>query len=319
MQPFKLSPAFKDYLWGGSKLKTEYGKQTERSPLAESWELSAHADGPSIIASGPLQGMPFTQFVQTHPKEWSQTAAAGAAFPLMVKLIDAQKSLSIQVHPGDDYAQRVEGEPGKTEMWVILQAEPDAFLYYGFTHKITREEFAQHIQSNTLTQVLHKQPVKAGEVYFIPAGTIHAIGAGIVLAEIQQSSNSTYRVYDFGRLGADGKPRPLHLQKALDVTLRTPASNQAPGAGHPAGMAKFARRLASCPYFTVDEICLNGEMEDRINGEFLAFLCIEGTASLHCDTHTLQIAKGECVFVPASAPSFTVEGTARLLSVCQKE
>lgn len=320
MQPFKLEPAFKDYLWGGSKLKTVYGKKTDCDPLAESWELSAHPDGPSVISTGPLAGMLFTRFVKEYPQEWSRSAKAETPFPLMVKLIDAQKSLSIQVHPNDDYAWRVEGEPGKTEMWVILDAEPDSFLYYGFTHEISREEFARRIEENTLTDVLNKQPVKPGEVYFIPAGTIHAIGAGIVLAEVQQSSNSTYRVYDFGRRGADGKLRPLHVEKALDVTQRKPANGGAtPCAGQPAGTAQNRKLLASCPYFTVEQLLLDGTETGQGAGEFLAILCTDGSAALACDGEKLALAKGECLFVPASAPAFKLEGKATLLSICYKQ
>lgn len=318
MQPFKLKPAFKDYLWGGSQLKTEFGKQTACEPLAESWELSAHPDGPSVIADGPLAGLPFTEFVQKYPNEWSQSAPEGAQFPLLVKFIDAEQSLSIQVHPNDTYARQVEGEPGKTEMWVILQAKPGAYLYYGFAHEVSKEEFARRIQDNTLTEVLHKQPVQAGEVYFIPAGTIHAIGAGILLAEVQQSSNSTYRVCDFGRLGADGKPRPLHLLKALDVTQRCPAQADSFGGQAAEKGPLGSLLLAACPYFVVGRLQLKEKVNGQGTGEFLALLCTEGSARLLCGGQKLEIAKGDCAFIPASAPEFTLEGQAEILLICEK-
>lgn len=316
MNPFKLSPAYKDYLWGGNNLKAEYGKDTTCTPLAESWELSAHPDGENIIQSGELKGMSFAEFVKKYPKEWSKEADETTEFPILVKLIDAKKSLSIQVHPNDEYAYRVEGEQGKNEMWIILQAEPNAFLYYGFEKPVDKEEFAQRIENNTLTEILHKQPVKPGEVYYIPAGTIHAIGEGIVLAEVQQSSNSTYRVYDFGRLGADGKPRPLHVQKALDVTQLKPAVEGAPGA-KPAD-SNSPEVLADSEYFVVKRVYLKDEYKVKPQGEFIALLCVDGQASLSADGMELSLKKGETIFIPATSPEVTLQGTAEVLQIAYK-
>lgn len=315
MKPFKLQPAFKDYLWGGTKLKEKYEKISNMFPLAESWELSAHPDGPSIIASGDLAGTSFLDFAQQHPNEWKKGAKETDLFPVLVKFIDAKGSLSIQVHPDDTYGFAVEHEPGKTEMWVVLEAEPDAFLYYGFAHEISKEEFAERIQNNTLTEVLHKQPVQPGEAYFIPAGTIHAIGAGIVLAEVQQSSNSTYRVYDFARRDAQGNLRPLHVDKALDVTLRAPATGDAPLQEKTNNMPDGVARLVSCPYFTVDKLYLNGTYHGQVDDTFVAFLVLDGNATLHCDGESISAATGDCVFVPTSAPAFTWEGTAEMLVI----
>lgn len=317
MNPFKLSPAYKDYLWGGNSLKTEYGKETDCTPLAESWELSAHPDGANVILTGELKGMTFAQFAKQFPKEWSKEADETTEFPILVKLIDAKKSLSIQVHPNDEYAYRVEGEQGKNEMWIILQAQPGAYLYYGFEKQVDREEFAKRIEDNTLTEILHKQPVKSGEVYYIPAGTIHAIGEGIVLAEVQQSSNSTYRVYDFGRLGADGKPRPLHVQKALDVTQLKPAIEGAPG-------AKPAQRmmpevLANCEYFVVKRVHMTQTYQVKPQGEFIAFLCVEGKVTVNFAEEALIMKKGETIFVPASSPEVTLSGEAEVLQIAYKE
>lgn len=322
MQPFKLIPAYKDYLWGGTKLKEQFNKQSPLKIVAESWELSAHPDGPSVIANGPLTGTDFGTFVQTHPEEWSAEAAADTPFPILVKFIDAAQSLSIQVHPNDEYAWRVEGEPGKTEVWIILDAEEDAFLYLGFEREISKEEFRQHIQQNTLLEVLHKHPVKKGDVVFIPAGTVHAIGAGILLAEVQQSSNSTYRVYDFGRVGADGKTRPLHIEKAVDVSVLKPASTQVPGAQLLQDMDGCKiKRLVGCPYFTIDEITLSGTTALSVNGEFVALLCLQGSAVLASQTgDTISVNLGETVFIPAKeAKTLTLTGDAVLLKIFAKE
>ena len=213
MKTIQLTPSCKDYLWGGEKLRTEYGIQSELHPLSEAWMLSCHPDGPSYLPDGST----FQQYINTHPGCLGTHCEKFSEFPVLAKLIDAKKDLSIQVHPSNEYALEHEHQYGKTEMWYVLEAEPGASLYYGFTHEISKEEFERRIQDNTLTDVLNAVPVHKGDCFFIPSGTLHAIRKGIVVAEIQQNSNVTYRIYDYGRLGADGKPRQLHIPQALDV------------------------------------------------------------------------------------------------------
>lgn len=312
--PFKLTPVYRDYLWGGAKLKTEYGKRTPLEVVAESWELSAHKAGRSTISDGSFKGAFFDEFIKAHPKTCG-TRCAGDRFPLLVKLIDSRQDLSIQVHPDDDYAYSVEGEPGKTEMWVILEHEPAAFLYLGFKSEISREEYADRIQNGTLTQILNKVPVHRGDVFFIPAGTIHAIGAGITLVEIQQNSDSTYRVFDFGRLGADGKPRALHIEKALDVTLTCPVSFAPPGAGLLEENSDFRlERLACCRKFSAERLTLNKNYTRNMAPDsFLSVLCTEGSASLTAEGDSIRLFKGDCAFVPAGSYSFTLSGAGQML------
>ena len=307
MQPFRLTPACKDYLWGGTRLKTAYGKRTALPVLAESWELSAHPDGDGVIACGEYAGTPFSRFAAEHPEALGKNCAGAKEFPILLKLIDAAQFLSIQVHPDDGYARRVEGGQGKTEMWYIVDCEPDAFLYFGFEREISAEEMRRRIADHTITEVLHRAPVHRGDVFFI--------GAGILLAEIQQNSNTTYRVYDFGRVGADGKPRALHVDKALDVTLRRPADADAPGAGPLAEKADYRlRRLAKCNYFTVDALALSGRFCREMTGDsFLSVLCTEGEASLSCGGEAFPLRAGESLFVPADAPGFTLAGNGELL------
>ena len=207
MKTFKLTPSCKDYLWGGEKLREEYGIQSDLYPLSEAWMLSCHPDGPSYLADGTT----LQQYIDAHPGCLGTDCEKFGSFPILAKLIDAKKDLSIQVHPSNAYAQEHEHQYGKTEMWYVLEAEPGTTLYYGFTHDISKEEFARRIQDNTLTDVLNAVPVEKGDCFFIPSGTLHAICKGIVVAEIQQNSNVTYRIYDYGRKGADGKPRQLHI------------------------------------------------------------------------------------------------------------
>lgn len=214
MPVLKLKPACKDYIWGGSRLKELYNKAYEGKILAETWELSCHPDGPSLIENGPFAGRTLREFIDAEGKQvLGANCQVFQDFPILIKFIDAKEDLSIQVHPNNTDALEHEGQYGKTEMWYVLEAEPDAFLYYGFRHEITRDEFRRRIADNTLTEVLNAVPVHKGDLFYIPAGTIHAICKGIVIAEIQQSSNVTYRVYDYNRLGADGAPGPFMWNK----------------------------------------------------------------------------------------------------------
>ena len=295
MRAFKLLPACKDYLWGGDRLRTDFHVHSDLHPLAEAWVLSAHPDGPSALPDGTT----LPDYLAANPGAAGTHCASFEEFPVLVKLIDAKKDLSIQVHPSDDYALAHEGQYGKTEMWVVLDAEPDAFLYYGFRHTITPDEFAERIRNNTLPEVLNAVPVHKGDVFFIPSGTLHAIRKGIVVAEIQQNSNVTYRIYDYGRLGADGKPRQLHIPQALDVTLREPPKAQ-----------DFHGHLAQCDYFTVDAV--EGGFEDVCDEtSFTSLLVLEGKGIL-TETATgesLPIHKGQSLFLPAGTGAYAVTGT----------
>ncbi len=315
MRPFVLDPVCKDYLWGGSRLKDEWGRGTGLDVVAESWELSAHPAGDGTVADGPWAGRPLSELVREHPEIVSGRHRADAPFPLLVKLIDARLPLSVQVHPDDAYAARVEHGLGKTEMWLVLDHEPGAFLYMGFDRETTREEMERRIGDGTLTDTLRRVEVRKGDRFFIPAGTIHAIGRGILIAEVQQSSDLTYRVFDYGRTGPDGRPRPLHVAKALDVTRLGPADPSAPGA-RPAAPVPGGRleRLADCPHFRAEGLDLAGRWERAADRDtFHSLLCLEGTATLRAGTAVLSARKGTSLFVPADAGPFALEGTARFL------
>lgn len=312
--PLKLQPAFKDYLWGGERLKTEYGKRTALSPLAESWELSCHRDGPSVIAEGPHAGKTLAEYVAENPACLG-TKHKGGVFPVLIKLIDAAKPLSVQVHPSDAYAQRVEGEPGKTEMWYVLDAAPGAALYYGFSKEITRGEAAERIANGTLTDVLNAVPVQAGDVFFIEAGTVHAIGAGILIAEIQQNSNTTYRVFDYGRVGADGKPRALHVEKALEVSRLCPPTRPAGPIGKPEQKGGLTDTLlAACEYFTTRLLAVTGSAPLCADAEsFHSLLCLGGEGAVMWDGKAIPFQKGDSLFLPAGLGDYRIAGDAQLI------
>ena len=297
MAIIRLSPACKDYLWGGTRLKEDFGIKSDLVPTAEAWVLSCHPDGPSRLPDGTT----LPDYIAAHSGCLGTHCAGVSDLPL-IKLIDAKKDLSIQVHPSDNYAQAHEGQPGKTEMWYVLDCEPGAFLYYGFSQAISQAEFARRIRDNTLPEVLNAVPVKKGDLFFIPAGTLHAIGGGIVIAEVQQNSNVTYRVCDYGRLGADGKPRALHIEQALAVTECRPPQKQFDFGGH----------LAKCPYFTVD-VFSHGFAEVCGPDSFVSLLVTEGSGRVQTGDQTVAVRKGDSLFLPAGSGRYEVSGDCTVL------
>lgn len=317
MKAIKLNPAFKDYLWGGTKLRDEYGKKCDLDKVAESWELSCHKDGCSVVADGEYAGLTLPQYIEKAGKAVLGTDCEKFEyFPILIKLIDAKQNLSVQVHPDNDYAMRVEGEYGKTEMWYVVDCEPGAGLLYGFKHEISKEEFRRRIEDNTLLEVTNRVEVHPGDVFFIEAGTLHAIGEGILIAEIQQNSNTTYRVYDYGRVGADGKPRQLHIEKAIDVTRLAPATRPCgrPQAKPEAFDGGSVLPLASCDYFTVKEMEVTSHaalMADEKSFHSLLFL--DGNLTLSMGGEKLEMKKGASVFVPAGSGDYTLTGKGRLI------
>ena len=309
MPLLKCRPSIKSYLWGGDRLKKEWGFETDAEIAAEAWMLSCHPDGPSVITNGAFAGKTLPEALAAMGPAALGTRAEGDGLPILIKLIDARKPLSIQVHPDDAYAMEHEHQRGKTEMWYILDAEEGAFLYYGFSQDVTEEEFRERIRSDSLTEILKAVPVHKGDVFFIPPGTLHAIGAGILIAEIQQSSNVTYRVFDYGRRDAKGQTRQLHIEQAVAVTKRTECT-PVPAAPH----------LASCPFFTVDHLALDGKNLSQAGGtvteeSFLSILVIGGSGSitLGSDGERVPCRKGDSLFLPASSGSWTAEGELEIL------
>lgn len=306
MYPIKLKPAFKDYLWGGTRLRDDFGKDCDFDKIAESWELSCHKDGNSVVADGEFAGLTLAQYIEKEGKSVLGTNCEKFEnFPILIKLIDAKDNLSVQVHPNNEYAQRVEGEYGKTEMWYVVDCDEGASLLYGFKHNITKEEFRERIENNTLLEVTNSVPVKKGDVFFIEAGTLHAIGKGILIAEIQQNSNTTYRIYDYGRVGADGKPRQLHIDKAVDVTNLCPAKPYPQS--EPVDMGGWTKkRLAKCEYFTVDVINVDTSAAlEADKSSFVNILVLDGGCVLSSEGNdAVELKKGDSVFIPAGLGKF---------------
>lgn len=307
MEMFKLIPACKDYMWGGNRLATEYGIKYDGDILAEAWVLACHKDGNSVVSEGEYKGKTLAELINAEGRELLGTNCRNEAeFPILIKFIDAKRALSIQVHPDDEYALLHESQLGKTEMWYVLDAKEGAFLYQGFDHEISREEFKERIENNSLEEVLNKVYVKKGDVLFIPPKTLHAIGEGILIAEIQQNSNVTYRIYDYGRLGADNKPRQLHIKQSIDVTNLT----------KPQAYSSDSAHLVSCKFFDVDHVKVaDGEKYESVADErsFVSVIVTEGLGSIECGGKESSLKKGESMFIPAALGKFTIMGNLEVL------
>lgn len=323
--PLLMIPAGKDYLWGGRRLVEEYGKVWGENVLAESWECSTHPDGFSFIANGPWQGHSLYEYINTYPQVLGRHGApikegaqGGLTVPVLVKLIDAAKDLSIQVHPDDDYALKQEGEPGKTEMWYVLDAQPGAELIYGFSHDITKEQLRDWVTRGSIGDHVQRIPVQKDDVFYVRPGTVHAIGGGVLLAEIQECSNVTYRVYDYDRVDAHGQKRPLHVEKALEVMDRKAAPQvrqQLRVLRYTPGAAQES--LCQCPYFQVHRMLVSAQSSWEIREQsFEILLVLEGQLKLCPGTNgELRLNKGDCVFLPAGMGSVTLAGKGQLLRV----
>lgn len=321
--PMKTKAPLKDYLWGGTSLKTNYGKESELEKIAESWELACHKDGNSIIINGEFANKTIAELIQ---EKGSSILGSNIerfpnkeTLPVLIKLIDAEDNLSVQVHPDNEYGLRVEGEYGKTEMWYIVDAKPNATLIYGLNKDVTKEEFENSITNGTLMDICNVINVKKGDVLFIPAGTLHGIGKGIIIAEVQQNSNTTYRVFDYNRVGADGKTRELHIDKAIDVTLlQKQKENQTIDKVYkPIETDEYKNQmLSTCEYFTTYSITLKSSFKMTVDEKsFCSVVCLnsENTIMLKSDNGNIEIQKGESVFLEANFGEIEFIGKGELL------
>ncbi|MCD8110214.1 MAG: mannose-6-phosphate isomerase, class I [Clostridiales bacterium] len=321
--PFLLSPAGKDYLWGGSRLNDDFSKGIDMSPLAETWECSTHPDGLSTVASGEFKGMTLLSVLHDNPEIAGTHPDISNGLPILIKLIDAKKDLSVQVHPDDDYAREHEnGSLGKTEMWYVMDASKDAKLVYGFHHDVSKDMVRAGLADGTVERLLQKVPIKKDDVFFIPAGQVHAIGAGALIAEIQESSNLTYRLYDYGRIDKNGKRRPLHVEKALEVAnLKGSAEPRQPMRVLRFKKGQASELLCRCKYFQVERMLINTERTREMaqiqtgSNSFQVLLCTEGCGVLFWDEDSLNFYKGDCIFVPANSDVIKIHGKAQMLKV----
>ena len=325
--PFLLKPQGKDYLWGGTRLNDDFAKGIDLSPLAETWECSTHPDGPSAVASGPYAGRMLSDVLKEHPAYLgTHPKTENGELPILIKLIDACQDLSVQVHPDDAYAAEHEnGSLGKTEMWYVLDAHKDTRLIYGFYHDMDRETLKKSLLNGTVEKYLRKAAVRKDDVFFVEPGTVHGIGAGCLIAEIQESSNITYRLYDYNRVDKNGQPRQLHIKQALAVAdLRGRAEPR-----QPMRMLRYRPGYASellcrCKYFQVERLLINTErcrnmvdFQTEANS-FQVFLCIGGCGVMFGEEkrrELLNFFRGDCIFIPASCAPLKIHGRAQFLKV----
>ncbi len=322
--PFLLKPQGKDYLWGGNRLNDDFSKNIDLSPLAETWECSTHPDGPSTVASGPDAGRLLPDVLREHPEYLGTHPKTKGELPILIKFIDAYKDLSVQVHPDDAYARVHEnGSLGKTEMWYVLDASKGAQLVYGFYHDIDRETLKKSLKDGTVEKYLQKVKVQKDDVFYVEPGTVHGIGAGALIAEIQESSNLTYRLYDYNRVDKNGKLRELHIDKALDVAdLKGKAAPRQPMRVLQYRPGCALELLCRCQYFQVERMLVNTERCRNMvdfqteSNSFQVLLCTSGCGVIFSEGgEQINFFKGDCIFVPASSVPLKIHGRAQMLKV----
>lgn len=316
MEILSLYPTLKETIWGGRTLIEEYGFETDKDNAAEAWLLSCHKDGPSFVLSGKYKGKTLAEVIETEGKACLGTNNADTVdFPVLIKIIDARDKLSVQVHPNDSYARAVENENGKTEAWYVLACDDGASLIYGVNHNMSKEEFAAAIENGTLLDDVNVVKVNPGDVVFIPSGMLHAIGEGILLAEVQQSSNSTYRVFDYNRRDKNGNLRELHIKKAVDVVDLNVTAVDFSAEGENVKFNNAEKTyLTGCDYFKMTSVKIDGEYEDTIDEtSFVSLLVLDGKGTLTAEGQNIELKKGSSIFIPAGKGKYTVSGTLEIL------
>lgn len=316
MYPMKLSPVYKDYLWGGHELEKLYGKAGDGACTAESWELCCLPEGESVVKNGQYKGQSLGDIFKQNPSFVCPEFREDDRFPILIKFIDAMKNLSIQVHPSDDTAKREQGEEGKAEMWYVISAKPHAYLYYGLNRELPKEKLYEKIKDGSICDVLNKVEVHAGDVFFIHPGTIHAIGAGMVIAEIQQSSNTTFRIYDYLRKDKDGNYRQLHIERAIEVIDRKPIVPSQVFDNNEVRLKEGRLcRLFECSYFSVLRIeNWGGKIKfwcDR--SSFHSLLVVKGNGYLEFRGRRYDFTAGDSIYIPAGMGEYYIHGRHEIL------
>ncbi|MBQ7346851.1 MAG: class I mannose-6-phosphate isomerase [Clostridia bacterium] len=314
LYPLQLCGVTKSPIWGGTRLLRDWNKTSAASTVGESWELTVRTQEKCVVTNGTLGGKTLDEVIKAYGTAVTGGGFGAGDFPLLIKLIDAEDDLSVQVHPDDAYAARVENDRGKTEMWYIVDAAPGAELICGLADGVSREDYANAVKAGDVMSALKRQPVRVGETYFIPAGLPHAIGKGILIAEIQQNCDRTYRVYDYDRRQPDGSLRELHVEKALDVIRPfTDAEIDAIRYSKVNGVYDRKRLLAHCDFFRVEKLTLSADAEPISDGSMRHILCLSGKAQLAYHGETYTVTRGDSWLLPASLTNVTATGDATLL------
>lgn len=315
LYPLQFEPILKERIWGGTKLKTYLNKPISSEITGESWEISTVENDISVIANGSLKGKNLNELIADFPVAVLGTNVYkqfGTQFPLLFKYLDAREDLSIQVHPNDDLAKARHNSFGKTEMWYVMQADTDARLIVGFKEKSSKEAYLASLENKSILSILDSKKVHKGDVFFLETGTVHAIGAGMVIAEIQQTSDITYRIYDFDRVDAEGNTRELHVDLALDAINY----NVVDAEKHYTKAVNSANEMVHCPYFTTNFIPLDGTMSVFKNGtSFTVYMCVEGDFQLRYNDQSYHYKTGDTILIPAEMNAFEIFGKASVLEI----
>jgi mannose-6-phosphate isomerase len=315
LYPLQFLPILKDRIWGGTKLKTYLNKPITSNITGESWEISTVENDVSIVSNGVYEGKSLNELINEFPEAVLGTKVYqqfGKQFPLLFKFIDAREDLSIQLHPNDTLAKKRHNSFGKTEMWYVMQADENAKLIVGFKEKSSQEEYLKHLNNSTLVSILDTKEVEKGDVFFLETGTIHAIGAGIVVAEIQQTSDITYRVYDFDRVDANGNKRELHNDLALEALNY----EVVPAAKEYDKNENVSNTVVDCAYFTTNFIPLKGDLHLKYTSDsFKVFMCVEGSFKVTYTNEEYHYIVGDTVLIPAEITNFTISGNASVLEI----
>lgn len=311
--PLKFKPEMKERVWGGRSLE-QFGLELPEGPIGEGWMIGDHPNGTTKVINGELAGLGLDEIREKYGSSvfGAKGYSANSRFPLLIKLLDCNDDLSVQVHPGNDYARLPQGELGKTEMWYVLDAKPDAKIIYGLKPGVTRESFSQAIADNRIMDSLQEVEASAGDSFYIPAGTVHALCAGVLVAEIQQNSDTTYRLYDYDRPGLDGKPRELHIEDSLEVTAydNSGATRMKTEVSGPNEWL----RLASSPYFIVEKgVAKDSWPLPSMPDSFTILVVCDGTGTLEWSDGSIGLERGNCFLLPANLGEYSLNGEATVL------
>jgi mannose-6-phosphate isomerase len=315
LYPLRFEPILKERIWGGEKLKTLLNKPLSSPKTGESWELSGVEGDISVVANGVLKGKSLLDIIDEFPAEILGTSVYknfGKQFPLLFKYLDAREDLSIQVHPNDELASKRHNSFGKTEMWYVMQADPDSRIIVGFKEDSNPSEYIEYLTANKLVDLLENIKVRTGDAFFLETGTVHSIGSGLVIAEIQQTSDITYRLYDFDRKDAQGLTRELHVESALDAINYSKLETQKVYNS----VSNKSNLIIDCPYFTTNFIPLEGEQPvAKSRASFTVYMCVSGGFTITCDAIVYQYTIGDTVLIPAAVQSYVLSGKASILEI----
>jgi mannose-6-phosphate isomerase len=305
MYPLKFIPIYQERIWGGRNLEKVFGRKIHGDHIGESWDLSSHPNGTSIVENGFLAGKNLNEIIAEYKEKlMGKKFVNEKPFPLLIKILDANDNLSIQVHPDDECAHKAAGEAGKTEAWYVVYAKQEAHIVYGLKNHITKEEFCKAVEDNRIVDTVKKVAVKSGDMIFVPAGTVHALLDGVMVYEVQQNSDTTYRIYDYDRVGDDGKRRELHIDKALEVInfVEQPSSI-------------FTNPSINCQHFSMEKLAIAGEVYEKTNDQFIVYCVIEGSGEIRYEKALERLRPGDTVLIPACLESFIIRGNLLLLKI----